>query len=877
MKIPLCRFIPAILALTILLAFFGMNRGAASTRHIEPGNVKIAGNLAGVTVAPTVLSVSTIATNTVTRYFTITNAGPYTLTYRIAELPPSGSIRATISSRQGSQPATDIQVEPELLNEFKARSWVDYLIYFHEQPDLAPAFGMGWTERGQFVVQALRGAAERSQARVRAYLDAQDVAYHPFWIDNVILVESSSKRAFDGLMNFAEIKALRAGRTMHVTESWEHEPTLSNPMAIESNISHVQADAVWDLGFTGEGIVVAGIDTGVRYTHQALVDHYRGNLGAGSFDHNYNWLDPDSGSVTPFDSHRHGSHTMGIMVGDDGGSNQIGMAPGARWIACDACGTSDCPDEAILTCAQWVVAPYPIGDPDSPNPDARPHVVNNSWGDCETSYDGWLQGAVDSWHAAGIYPVFSNGNASNCGYPQPPGCNTASNPARYGNVTGVGSTGRSNGQYAAHSNWGPTDSPDTINPRGYPNLKPQVLAPGVNIRSSVNQSDTAYDTSSGTSMAAPHVAGLIALMWQAAPCLVGDYAATETLIEQTATPLPYSSECGGEGSGNVPNHATGWGEIDGLAAVQAAREYCWNTDWLSWVSVAPITGVLATGEQGITVTFTCNYTESQKPQPLRGTLLVHHDDPCTGSVEIDLEFFCINMTPTWNQAVWINGDEQVHVEGPHVVRSGDTVVVVDRLSALFSETVTLALTETWGNALALASYDVNDVGNVTTTTRSLIWDVRAVASGVEYAITRTFHVTGAEWLYDVITQTLWIKDTVLQRSQRTLTFEHGCEPVTSADYDWSPHHPEMGDVVTFTAVHQPPYASTPVTYGWGFGDGDTAPGNPVTHTFPLKATRQSYTVTLNATNACSSQQEVAKIVVVMPHTFYLPLVMRDGQ
>jgi hypothetical protein len=551
------------------------------------------------------------------------------------------------------------------------------------------------------------------------------------------------------------------------------------------------------------------------------------------------------------------------------------MAPGAQWIACDACGTSDCPDEAILTCVQWIVAPYPIGDPDSPNPDARPHVVNNSWGDCGTSYDDWLQGVVDSWHAAGIYPVFSNGNSSNCDYPSPPGCNTVTNPARYGNVTGVGSTGRSDGQYATHSNWGPTDNPDTINPRGYPNLKPQVLAPGVSIRSSVNWSDTAYGYSSGTSMSAPHVAGLIALMWQAAPCLVGDYAATETLVEQTATPLPYSSNCGGEGPGDVPNHATGWGEIDGLAAVQAAQEYCWNADWLSWVSVAPITGALAAGDQGIAVSFTCNYTESQKPQPLQGALLIRHDDPCTDGVEIDLEFLCISLTPTWDQAVWINGEEQPSAEGPHVVRSSDTVVVVDTVGATFSETVTLALTETWGNALALASYDANDVGSVVTTAHSLIWDVTDVAPSAQYAITRTFNVAGSEWLYDVITQTLWVKDTVLQLSQRTITFERGCEPVTSVDYDWSPHYPEMGDTVAFTAAHQPPYASTPVTYEWGFGDGDTATGNPVTHTFPLTATQRSYTVTLSAASACLSQQEVQKVVVVLPHTFYLPLLLRD--
>ena len=142
------------------------------------------------------------------------------------------------------------------------------------------------------------------------------------------------------------------------------------------------------------------------------------------------------------------------------------------------------------------------------------------------------------------------------------------NPARYGNVTGVGSTGQYNGAYATHSNWGPTDNLDTVNAKpGAADLKPQVLAPGVGIRSSLNGSDSDYGSWGGTSMSAPHVSGLIALMWQAAPCLVGDYAATETIIEETAVPIPYDDGTGG--GAHVPNYATGWGEIDAAAAVQA--------------------------------------------------------------------------------------------------------------------------------------------------------------------------------------------------------------------------------------------------------------------------------------------------------------------
>jgi hypothetical protein len=111
-----------------------------------------------------------------------------------------------------------------------------------------------------------------------------------------------------------------------------------------------------------------------------------------------------------------------------------------------------------------------------------------------------------------------------------------------------------------------------LNANGYPNLKPQVVAPGVQIRSAFNSSDESYNWLTGTSMSAPHVTGLVALMWGAASCLIGDYPATESIIETTATPVPYDD---GTGVGiHAPNYATGWGEIDALSAVQAAVEYC---------------------------------------------------------------------------------------------------------------------------------------------------------------------------------------------------------------------------------------------------------------------------------------------------------------
>lgn len=466
-------------------------------------------------------------------------------------------------------PPQAVTVEPAVLELIEKNGEASYWVDFEQAADLSSAYQMEWSDRGWFVYNTLKAQADKSQATAISVLEASGLSYESFWITNRIFVKDSNRTVLASLQQLPGVVAIRAPKTFFIDEP---EVSYNEPMAIEANIEHVNAPDVWDLGYTGVGYTVANIDTGVRLTHQAVVNQYRGNNG-GTFTHDYNWRDPYNNHVTPADDNGHGTHTMGTMVGNDGGANQIGMAPGAEWMACRGCNTSSCTDTALLTCAEFIAAPTRV-DGTEPDPDLRPDVVNNSWGDCGQSYDNWYQGVVNAWHAAGVYPVFSNGNAGNCGYNSPPGLNTVGNPARYGNVTGVGSTGRSNGTYATHSNWGPTDNPDTVNPTdSFANLKPQVLAPGVSIRSSVNTGDSAYASYTGTSMSAPHVVGLLALMYQAAPCLVGDYAATETIIESTAVDMVYN-----DGSPltptDFPNFATGWGEIDALAAVQYAAGAC---------------------------------------------------------------------------------------------------------------------------------------------------------------------------------------------------------------------------------------------------------------------------------------------------------------
>lgn len=464
------------------------------------------------------------------------------------------------------------EVEAALLAQLNRSESVGYLIYFREKADLSAAYTMRWQERGNYVYNTLQQTANASQKAVRTYLDQAGVAYQAFWIQNVIAVDASSRSAFNRLLDFPEIEILRARRDPQLYEQEATQPADGFARALEANLVQIQADAVWGLGYTGAGITVASIDTGVRYTHQALVNQYRGNLGGGVFVHDYNWFDPYMFSTQPMDVHSHGSHTMGSMVGDDRSGNRIGVAPEAKWIACKGFNPA-ATDAGLLACGQFILAPTRT-DGSQPNPDMRPQLVNNSWGDCGRSYDDWYEATIDAWLAAGIYPLFANGNASNCGYSYPPGLNTVGNPARSHHVTAVGSTGTSNGAYATHANWGPTDDLDTLNAAGYPTIKPQVVAPGVAIRSAGNGSDATYLLMNGTSMSTPHVAGVVALMWQAAPCLLGNYALTETLLMETATPIPYASGNGDEGLDDIPNHATGWGEVNALAAVQAGMNQC---------------------------------------------------------------------------------------------------------------------------------------------------------------------------------------------------------------------------------------------------------------------------------------------------------------
>jgi subtilisin family serine protease len=457
---------------------------------------------------------------------------------------PAGAPAAGITA--AADPVPDLQqaehlpnVDPQILTDMDAspEGSASFFVLFGNKTDLSPAYQIAdWNQRGRFVYDTLRSAAEQSQARVRAWLDEHGLTYHSFLADNSLYL-TTGKTTLAELAAFPEVTGFRANH-IHPLEPIldEQPPTL--PEGVAWGIAQVGADRVWsDFGVKGQGIVVANVDTGVEYTHDALHVNYK----CGDGPHADCWYDPSAicpDPSVPCDNAGHGTHTMGTMVGDDDPSlaYNVGMAPDAQWIACKGCEDMGCSDFALTACADWILAP-------NGNPDNRPNVVNNSWGGGGCS--DWYQGQVQAWRAAGIFPAFSAGNAGS-------DCSTLGSP----------------GDYPESFASGATDSSDAIawfssrGPSCYGEIKPEVSAPGVDVCSSVpgNGWDCSY---SGTSMASPHTAGLVALLWSADPDLIGDIDATEHVITSTATCLS-DLTCGGE---DCHNNVYGWGRIDAYAAV----------------------------------------------------------------------------------------------------------------------------------------------------------------------------------------------------------------------------------------------------------------------------------------------------------------------
>ncbi|MBZ0113225.1 MAG: S8 family serine peptidase, partial [Thermoanaerobaculia bacterium] len=452
--------------------------------------------------------------------------------------------------------------DPWILQELAGHDLVEALVVLEPQADLAPAAQLtGREAKLNFVFSALTETAARTQADLLADLARRGVEHRAFWIANMVWVRANAED-LSAIAGRLDVKRLAANPSVSQSSLWPERPQPEKggdaPESIEASLTHVGAPTLWGAGIHGEGIVVAGQDTGYDWDHPALLSHYRGFDGV-TANHNYHWHDAihsgggscGANSTQPCDDNSHGTHTMGTMVGDDGGSNQVGMAPGARWIGCRNMDQGDGTPATYSECFQFFLAPTDLNDL-NPNPLLAPHVINNSWS-CPPS-EGCtdptvMQTLVENVRAAGILVVVSatnNGSEFQCSRIEDPA-------AIYDASFTVGATNNSDA-IASFSSRGPV----TID--GSDRRKPDISAPGVSIRSSIPGGG--YSSAfSGTSMAGPHVAGAAALLLQAASCLDGDVDAIEAALIEAALPLTTSQGCGGDTTTQVPNNTYGAGGL----------------------------------------------------------------------------------------------------------------------------------------------------------------------------------------------------------------------------------------------------------------------------------------------------------------------------
>jgi serine protease AprX len=304
--------------------------------------------------------------------------------------------------------------------------------------------------------------------------------------------------------------------------------------------------------------VVGTIDTGVDYRHpdlrQNISDADSANCVSGT---------PVQGAAAAADDNGHGTHTAGTFAGSDQGTQQIGVAPGAKWIGCRNMNAGFGTPSSYIECMQWMLAPTDLRGK-NPDPDLAPDIVSNSW-TCPASegctVGNELNAAVTQLTSAGILFVAA---ASNAG----PACGSIGDPpATYAATFTIGATDSAD-TLADFSARGPVKRPLA----GSRQVKPDVSAPGVDVYSA--WPPTGYTFLNGTSMATPHVAGAAALLMSAVPALKGHPQVVARLLRDTAVTdgvaNPVKQSCGGTRRSDWPNNMVGHGRIDVFAAYQAA-------------------------------------------------------------------------------------------------------------------------------------------------------------------------------------------------------------------------------------------------------------------------------------------------------------------
>jgi subtilisin family serine protease len=436
---------------------------------------------------------------------------------------------------------TSTKVHPGLASIFQSKSTANIVVSFDGTNKIlrqinGAKFGSR-TQKLEALSSSLESHAAQSQKNVQTFLTKEGVNFKSYWVNNQIYIKDADTILVQSLTKLAEVTQVREEKILQLVTPVEARPASPFNVLNEWGVGNIHAPGAWEAGYTGKNAVVAIIDTGARMTHETLESNYRAENG---------WYDPYKQTEKPNDQVGHGTHVTATIAG----SFQVGVAPEAKWISCKGCSTASCTEDALVGCGQWVVCPT-----DSQGKNAScasaPHVSSNSWGGGQG--DVFYKQVTDAWHAAGIIPVFANGNSG-------PACTTANSPADMLDVIAVGSTTSGNG-CSLFSSKGPAVT-------GI--VKPDVCAPGSDIRSAYFTGDRAYFTMSGTSMAAPHASGVIALMFSANQDLTYSQV-VEILQTQADHDLEKTwRNCGDIDTSTFPNNSYGYGKVNALKAARAA-------------------------------------------------------------------------------------------------------------------------------------------------------------------------------------------------------------------------------------------------------------------------------------------------------------------
>lgn len=455
-----------------------------------------------------------------------------------------------VSKNQAKVSAED-KISSQLTKKFKSEEKVTFLVKLKEQADTqkvakeidkqAKSKKLTQSKTKQLkqsaVITELKATAAKTQPGILKFAEEQKALgkvsdIQPYYISNMIAI-TGTKDVMEKIASFAEVEKILSNEKRKLFTTDVKDAEITNT---EWGVNRVGAPEVWGMGIDGTGVVVGILDTGVQWDHPALKEKYLGyNAATGEVNHNGSFFDPYYGETVPYDDNGHGTHVAGTILGSEpDGSNQVGVAPGAKFImakAFDSAGYGY--DEEILAAFEWIM-------------DQAPDIVSNSWGG-GPGLDETYRETVQNLRAAGIAPVFAAGNTDES-IPVPY-LGSVSTPANFPESIAVGST-TSTDALSSFSLWGPSP---------YGEIKPDVAAPGSSIRSSLPGSG--YGGASGTSMATPHVSGVIALLLQANSSLSVDDI--HNILKSTADPLTNAT------FPETPNNGFGYGMVDAVEAVSS--------------------------------------------------------------------------------------------------------------------------------------------------------------------------------------------------------------------------------------------------------------------------------------------------------------------